>query len=66
MISPNPTYDRVTGYQPGQRCCTRDLPLDLYRALQPNGIRLMLYLQCQVPNRDARAQRAFGLAQGVR
>ncbi len=33
MNSPNPTYERITGYQPGQRCSTRDLPLDLYRAL---------------------------------
>ena len=64
MNSPNPTYERVTGYQPGERCSTRDLPLDLYRVLHPKGIRLMLYLPCQVPNRDVRAQQAFGLAQG--
>ncbi len=62
--APNATYDRVTGYQPGERCSRRDLPLDLYRALQPKGIRLMLYLPCQTPNRDTRAQAAFGLAQG--
>ena len=35
----------------------------IYRVLNPRGIRLMLYLPCQVPNRDARAQKAFGLAQ---
>ena len=64
MNSPNATYDRITGYQPGERCSTRDLPLDLYRALQPKGIRLLLYLPCQVPNQDVRAQQAFGLAQG--
>lgn len=64
MNSPNPTYERVTGYQPGTRCATRDLPLDLYRVLHPKGIQLMLYLPCQVPNRDARAQQAYGLAQG--
>ena len=64
MNSPNPSYDRMTGYQTGERCSTRDLPLDLYRALNPRGIRLMLYLPCQVPNRDVRAQKAFGLAQG--
>ena len=64
MNSPNPTYDRITGYQPGERCSTRDLPLDLYRALHPKGIQLMLYLPCQVPNRDVRAQQAFGLTQG--
>ena len=64
MNSPNPTYEKMTGYLPGERCSTRDLPLDLYQALQPKGIRLMLYLPCQVPNRDVRAQREFGLPQG--
>jgi len=62
--APNATYDRYTRYAPGERCSTRDLPLDLYRALQPKGIRLMLYLPCQTPNQDARAQKAFGLAEG--
>lgn len=62
--SPNATYDRITGYQPGDRCATRDLPLALYSALHAKGIRLMLYLPCQAPNRDIRAQKAFGLPQG--
>ncbi len=62
--SPNATYDRLTGYAPGERCSPRDLPLDLYRALQPKGIRLMLYLPCQTPNQDARAQKTFGLPEG--
>ena len=66
MNSPNPTYDRLTGYAPGQRCSTRDLPLELYRALNPKGIKLMLYLPCQVPNGDTRAQKAFGLPQGAK
>jgi len=64
--SPNAAYDRYTGYAPGERCSTRDLPLDLYRALKPRGIRLMLYLPCQTPNGDARAQKAFGLPEGQR
>jgi len=62
--SPNTAYDRYTGYAPGERCSTRDLPRDLYQALTPKGIRLMLYLPCQTPNGDARAQRAFGLPEG--
>ncbi|MBL9138504.1 MAG: alpha-L-fucosidase [Verrucomicrobiales bacterium] len=62
--APNPAYDRVTGYRPGERCSSRDLPLALSRALEAKGIRLMLYLPCQVPNRDARAQKAFGLREG--
>jgi hypothetical protein len=64
--APNAAYDRRTGYRPGERCSRRDLPLDLHRALQPKGIRLMLYLPCQAPNEDARAQKAFGLPQGGR
>ena len=62
--APNATYDRLTGYRPGERCAQRDLPLDLYRALHAKGIRLMLYLPCQAPNRDPRAQAAFGLPPG--
>jgi len=64
MNAPNATYNRYTGYAPGERCAKRDLPLDLYRALSPKGIKLILYLPCQVPNRDLRAQKAFNLAQG--
>ena len=64
--APNAAYDRITGYQPGERCATRDLPLDLYRSLNAKGIRLMLYLPCQTPNGDIRAQKAFGLPQGPR
>ena len=62
--APNPTYDRITGYAPGERTSARDLPLDLHQALEPRGIRLMLYLPCQAPNRDPSAQRAFGLREG--
>jgi len=63
-IAPNSAYDRITGYHPGERCATRDLPLDLYHALHSQGIRLMLYLPCQAPNRDIRAQKSFGLPEG--
>ena len=62
--APNAAYDRRTGYRPGERCAKRDLPRDLHRALQAKGLRLMLYLPCQAPNRDRRAQKAFGLAEG--
>jgi hypothetical protein len=62
--APNPTYDRISGYAPGERTSSRDLPADLHRALESRGIRLMLYLPCQAPNEDRRAQRAFGLPEG--
>jgi hypothetical protein len=64
FIAPNAAYDRCTGYGPGEKCSARDLPLDLFKVLRPKGIKLMLYLPCQVPNQDARAQRAFGLREG--
>lgn len=62
--APNAVYDRFLGVAPGGRCSRRDLPLDLHRSLAPEGVRLMLYLPCQVPNRDPAAQRAFGLPEG--
>lgn len=64
MNSPNATYDRLAGYAPGERLSKRDLPLALYEALAPRKIKLMLYLPCQVPNRDRQAQKAFGLREG--
>ncbi len=64
--SPNATYDRITGYAAGERCSRRDLPAELADALARRDIRLMLYLPCQTPNRDAKAQRAFGLPEGPR
>ena len=64
LNSPNATYNKYTGYAVGERCSKRDLPLDLYRVLQPKGIKLMLYLPCQTPNEDKRAQKAFGLREG--
>ena len=36
--SPNPAYDKTTGYSPGERCSTRDLPSDLHHALDARGI----------------------------
>src|SRR6185369_7423219 len=59
--APNAVYDRYTGYRTGERCATRDLPLALEEVLRPKKIKLMLYLPCQVPNQDERAQKAFGL-----
>lgn len=61
MNAPNAAYDAVAGYAPGERCAARDLPMELAAALKPHGIRLLLYLPCQTPNRDLRAIRAFGL-----
>ena len=61
MVAPNATYDRTAGYKPGERCSTRDLPLELYQALEPKGIKLMLYVTSQTPRNDLRVHKAFGL-----
>jgi hypothetical protein len=66
FIASNAAYDRFTGYRAGERCAARDLPLALHGALKPRGIRLMLYLPCQTPNEDRRAQKAFGLPEGAK
>lgn len=60
LNAPNPVYDRIAGYGAGERCARRDLPMELGRALAARGIRLMLYLPCQTPNRDLQAVTAFG------
>ncbi len=62
--APNATYEKYVGCRPGERCTLRDLPGELSNALADKGIRLLLYLPCQPPNRDANAQRAFDLPQG--
>ncbi len=61
MNAPNATYEKIANFAPGTRCAKRDLPKELAEALRPHGIRLMLYLPCQTPNRDLQAIRAFGL-----
>ena len=61
MNAPNAAYDAAAGTAPGARCAKRDLPRELAAALRPHGIRFLLYLPCQTPNRDLPAIRAFGL-----
>ena len=63
--SPNAAYDKRTGYAPGERCATaRSAARPPPGACSAKGIRLMLYLPCQTPNQDRRAQKAFGLRRG--
>ena len=42
--APNPVYEELWGFEPGRYSARRDLPMDLYKALKPHGIRLMLYV----------------------
>lgn len=56
--SPNAAYDRITGILPS-KCAKRDLIADLYAALHPKGIRLMVYLPSGAPDRDPEAMKAL-------
>ncbi|MBQ6086692.1 MAG: alpha-L-fucosidase [Bacteroidales bacterium] len=60
FCAPNPVYDSISGYKAGERTALRDLPKELALKLREKGIRLMLYLPCQTPNRDEQAVRSFG------
>lgn len=57
-LSPNPTYDKLTGIQPS-KCSRRDLVSDLYKALNKRGIRLMVYLPSGAPAHDKVADAAL-------
>jgi hypothetical protein len=60
LIAPNATFDRLTGYKPGEACATRDLVEDLYQALHKRNIPLMLYWTGNGPSSDAKANAAMG------
>jgi hypothetical protein len=38
LIAPNETFNKLTGYKPGEACATRDLVEDLYNALSKRNI----------------------------
>lgn len=50
-LSPNSTYDKYVGIQPG-KCSERDLVADLYEALHKRNIKLMVYLPAGAPGQD--------------
>ena len=60
LIAPNATYDKMTGYKPGEACSTRDLVEDLYQSLNKRGIKLMLYWTGDGPRQDPQAAKAMG------
>jgi len=65
MIAPNATFDRITGYKPGEACATRDLIEDLYASLNRRDIRLMLYWTGDGPRADEKAGPAYGCGSPV-
>jgi hypothetical protein len=60
LIAPNATFDRISGYQPGEACATRDLIEDLYQSLNKRGIPLLLYYTGDGPRLDEQANAQFG------
>ena len=60
LNAPNETFDRITGYRPGEACARRDLILDLYDSLHKYDIDLYVYYTGDGPLRDERAGAAFG------
>ena len=64
MIAPNKTYDKLTGFQPGEACSKRDLPLDLYEALKKYDIDLYLYYTGDGPHKDEQAGNGLGWYDG--
>jgi hypothetical protein len=65
LIAPNATYDRFTGYRPGEACSTRDLVEDLYQSLHKRGIVLMLYWTGDGPRQDPQAAKGLGYGGGT-
>ena len=63
FLAPNATYDDFVGYTPGH-CAQRDLVSDIHAALEPRGIRLMVYLPAGAPDRDPVAMEALGWKNG--
>ena len=59
MLAPNETYDKITGYKPGEACAKRDFIEDMYVALNKRGIDLFLYYTGDGPLDDPIAGPAF-------
>lgn len=57
--SPNAAYDSIVGIQSGELCSTRDLPADIFDALDKRGIRMMFYLPGNPPIRNELADKKF-------
>jgi hypothetical protein len=62
--SPNAVYDGFVRIKPS-KCSRRDLVADLYEALQPKGIRLLVYLPSGAPDRDPIADEKLKWESGV-
>ena len=62
--SPNRAYDSIVGVAPGELCSKRDLPADLFKALDKRGIRMMFYLPGNPPIHHELADSRFKYTYG--
>ena len=62
--SPNSAYDSIVGVKPGELCSIRDLPEDLYAALNKRGIGMMIYLPGNPPIRHKLVTEKFQYSYG--
>ena len=60
LLAPNDTYDRITGYKPGEASPRTDFIRNLQQALERRGIALFLYFTGDGPAFDKQAGDAFG------
>jgi len=60
MLAPNETFDKITGYKPGEACAKRDFIGDMCEELNKRGIDLFLYYTGDGPLDDPQAGGAFG------
>lgn len=60
LLAPNETYNRITGFAPGEACPERDVILDLYDSLSKYGIKLCLYYTGDGPLDDQQAGPRMG------
>lgn len=60
LCSPNATFNKISGYKPGEACSKRDLILDLCKALKKYNIDLYLYYTGDGPWCDPVAGPKFG------
>lgn len=60
LLAPNDTFNKLTGYKPGEACPSFDFVDKLYKALNKHGIDLFLYFTGDGPTHDEKAEAAFG------
>lgn len=62
--SPNHAFDSIVGVVPGELCSKRDLPADLFEALDKRGIKMMFYLPGNPPVRNKLVSEKFQYTYG--